>query len=188
MVDDDHEFPPGHFEACLAALQRDPDAVWNIPERRPGSPHLHRPSELLATGASAPPEDPQDSKAIADGSVIYPATIFEQGIWFNENFMMGPVYLEFGERLSHYEYRIREVENTFVHHNNEDRSIPDKKIWFSARIYSMLCKALIYSDNTKERAKIAFYILVRASRSFGIFLSVLPKVLREVIKTYENLD
>src|SRR6476469_9776639 len=34
-VDDDHEFPPGHFAECFAAVARDPEAVWIIGEFLP---------------------------------------------------------------------------------------------------------------------------------------------------------
>ena len=31
-MDDDHEFPSGHFEECLKALQIDPESIWIIGE------------------------------------------------------------------------------------------------------------------------------------------------------------
>src|SRR4051812_12145666 len=100
-MDDDHEFPPGHWSECEAAVERDRECVWVIGEIHPGghAPDLRFPGELHPRGFSTMPRDLDHTWAISDGASIYPASIFESGLLFSEAFKFGASYLEFGSRL-----------------------------------------------------------------------------------------
>ncbi len=155
-MDDDHEFPPGHFAACRNALERDPTSVWTIAEKRPQTNTLHRPGQLNLRGYPVTPSDDQDSRAIADGSTIYPRRLFEDGIFFVEDFRMGPVYLEYGSRIHRLGARIRELRETHVFHHLEDREITDTERHLAARFFTMMTHALVHNQSWRAVAMMAF--------------------------------
>ena len=86
-MDDDHEFPPGHFERCLEAVASDSAAIWIIGEHlaadtdRTIPPQC--PGQLHPRGFSTLPPNPDDCWALANGATIYPRTIFDAGHRFS---------------------------------------------------------------------------------------------------------
>ncbi|MCS4199745.1 hypothetical protein GGP93_001172 [Salinibacter ruber] len=154
-MDDDHEFPPGHFAASRNAVKRDPTSVWTIAEKRPQTSRLHRPGQLNLRGYPVTPSDHQDSRAIADGSTIYPRRLFEDGILFVEDFKMGPVYLEYGSRIHRLGVRIRELRDTHVFHHLEDREITDAERHLAARFFTMMAHALVHDPSWRAVAMMA---------------------------------
>src|SRR5437868_4802839 len=157
-MDDDHEFPAGHMAECLAAISRDPEAVWIIGEFLPNQEYRDEPPEcpgqLHPRGFSVPPPNPDDCWAIADGATIYPRKVFDSGLRFAESFKFGAPYLEFGSRLHFLGYRIRQITSTYVvhHYDPENRSLADPEEELAAEFFAMLCHSLIYQPSLKNKA------------------------------------
>jgi glycosyltransferase involved in cell wall biosynthesis len=173
-MDDDHELPEGHLEACLAAVRSDPEAIWVIgewiPERHPLALPVPAPGELHPRGFAVPSAPGEPSSAIADGSTIYPRTIFERGVRYPEEFTFGMVYLELGERLTHLGYRIRRLDSTYVlHHSDPATSTSEPEMEESARMYAMLCHSFLYRRSLRNASltmlELARRLVVGGARS-----------------------
>ena len=156
-MDDDHEFPSHHFAECLAAVSRDPEAIWIIGEflpdqmERANGPEC--PGQLHPRGFSVAPTNPDDCWAIADGATIYPQKVFDRGLRFAEAFKFGAPYLEFGSRLHFLGYRIRQITSTYVmhHYDAANRSLADPGEELAAEFFAMLCHSFIYQPSLKNR-------------------------------------
>ena len=125
-MDDDHEFPVGHWTRCEEAVAWDPGSVWIIGEIVPSQGLLDTdqcPGELHPRGFGVRPADPDDTWAIADGATIYPADIFRSGITYCEAFRFGLAFQEFGSRLHSLGYRIRHLRGTYIIHHHEQTSL-----------------------------------------------------------------
>ena len=157
-MDDDHELPPGHLDACLAAIDLDPDAVWTLSELRPGDPQGDGrdtpPGQLNARGFSGPPASNAPMWAIADGATIYPRSIFTEGHLIVDDFPFGAAYLEFGSRLHRAGFRIRHLAGTYVihHYDPATRSFLDLRIDLASRFFAMLSHALVLQPTAGNRA------------------------------------
>lgn len=162
-MDDDHEFPAGHFAACLAAIGEDPDAIWALGEWIPAWGELRGPvagpGEIDARGGSVLPRDPQRSSAIADGATIFPRQVFDDGVRYAEEFTFGPAYLELGERLAHLGYRIRHLGSTHVIHHATPRSIRDPETIDAARMYATICHSFLYRPTMGNRVVTSLKLL-----------------------------
>ncbi|GEM_PF-1409203 len=148
-MDDDHEFPAGHMEACARAVRGAPGAVWIIGERMPGDPPGREwvcPPQLHPRGFSTTPRPGERIWAIADGAAIYPREIFDRGQRFYEGFVFGASYLEWGSRLWHLGYEIRHLSETYVIHHAVPggRSYEDPLNDAAARLFAGLCHSFIY--------------------------------------------
>jgi glycosyltransferase involved in cell wall biosynthesis len=114
-MDDDHEFPEGHFDVINRAVSQDPESIWIIGEYNEhptASSQLGLPGEIQPRGFSGPPQDYDDCFAISDGAAIYPKTILDTHHYL-EAFSFGHLYLEFGARLKALGYRIRLCPDTY---------------------------------------------------------------------------
>lgn len=166
-MDDDHEFPPDHFAACLSAIEHDPDAVWIIGEVIPGQTVSGRftvcPGQLHPRGFSVTPPDPQRCWAIADGASIYPRRIFTRGIRYSESFRFGAAYLEFGSLLHALGYRIRFLDTTYIVHHLDlnHRSYMDAEMELSARLFAGLCHSFLYKPTLKNKTLCALEMIRR---------------------------
>jgi glycosyltransferase involved in cell wall biosynthesis len=148
-IDDDHEFPRGHFRECLRAIRADPRAIWIIGEFVPGEefrPPPHCPAQLHPRGFSVTPPDPDRCWALADGASIFPREVFDRGNCYVEFFVFGASYLEFGSRLYWLGYHIRFLAETYVvhHFDASNRSYADQEIDIGSRVFSTLCHSFIY--------------------------------------------
>lgn len=156
-MDDDHEFPPGHIDACLAAIAQDPEAVWTLSELRPGDPHgdgrQTPPGQLNARGFSEPPAPGAPIWAIADGATIYPRWVFTSGQLFVDDFPFGAAYLELGSRLHRAGFRIRHLEDTYIihHYDPATRSFLDRRVDLASRFFAMLAHALVHQPAARNR-------------------------------------
>jgi glycosyltransferase involved in cell wall biosynthesis len=156
-MDDDHEFPPGHFEACVAAIDSDPDAIWVIGERYPAnSPDVPTcmPAELTARGYSRLPDDPDHCWAISCGASIYPRFLIDRDILNADYFKFGPLYLEYGSRLHWLGYRIRHLRGTHVIHHLDlaTRSWLSQEIDLSSKLFATMCHTRLYQPSLRNRA------------------------------------
>jgi len=122
-MDDDHEFPPEHFDVVAEAVKQSPEDIWIISERSKANDFktLQNPSQLGPSGYGYSPCDTDDCWAIADGCTVYPKRIFGAGIRMVEEWPFGQAYLEFGARL-YFEYgkKCRLVNGTHVVHHFEN--------------------------------------------------------------------
>lgn len=155
-MDDDHELPPGHLEACLQAIASDPDAVWVIgewiPDWGPVEVPVPPPGEVHPRGFTVQPADPARSAALADGSTIFPSSVFKDvGVRYADGFAFGIVYLELGDRLAHLGYRIRVLGSTYIVHHATPSSIEDADATAAARVFTMLCHSFFYRPTMRNR-------------------------------------
>jgi glycosyltransferase involved in cell wall biosynthesis len=169
-MDDDHEFPVDHFAHCIEAATAEPESVWTIGEHLAGRPQHGKPpfpGEIGPRGFTVPPRDPHDSRAIADGSTIYPRSIFDRGVRYSEAFSFGPVYLELGCRIRELGYTIRWLESTHVVHHFDPaaRSVDDPETVLAARIFAMLCLVNRYEPSLRGRALCSVEIAYRLARA-----------------------
>jgi glycosyltransferase involved in cell wall biosynthesis len=155
-MDDDHEFPLGHWQECEAAVVRDPVCVWIIGEMGPTQTLRDAnksPGELHPRGFSQPPRDPNHTWAIADGASIYPAGIFAAGVAYSEAFKFGSSYLEFGSRLHWLGYRIRHLPDTYVIHHFDagTRSFSDAQEELAAKAFATLSHSFAYQPTLRNK-------------------------------------
>lgn len=157
-MDDDHEFPEGHFEKCMEALRHDASSIWIIGEHYPGDTNLSVPppcpGQLVARGFSIAPPNREDCWAISDGATIYPRTVFDRGVQYVESIKFGAAYLEFGSRLHWLGYRIRQLLTTYVIHHFDPsaRSFMDPDNEMSSRFFAMLSHSWIYQPRVSNKA------------------------------------
>lgn len=156
-MDDDHEFPAGHWHECECAVRDEPTAVWIIGEHYPGSRSFvvppPCPGQLHPRGYSTSPQDSQRSWALADGASIFPLKVFLMSGGYYEGFVFGASYLEFGSRLCASGVSIRQLASTFVihHYDPDNRSISDVSIDTASRVFAMWCFSFAYQRTFRNR-------------------------------------
>jgi glycosyltransferase involved in cell wall biosynthesis len=156
-MDDDHEFPVGHIQACLEAIESDPETIWTIGESYPDGPKLHLPvpipGQLHPRGFSAKPNDMLDYYGISCGATIYPRSVVDKGILNLELYAFGMLYLEYGARLVNNGYRIGFLDSTYVvhHYDEKNRSVSSLNILNSARIFSMIMFSFYHKRSLRNR-------------------------------------
>jgi len=131
-ADDDHTHPEGFVRTIADAIESDPEAIWTVSERSPNRPTdpLEPPGELRSNGTIGPPENAEDSAAIACGSTVYPRKIFESGLYYNETYRFGGIWYLWGHQLRKAGFRIRHCPETFVwHHTESSRPRQDDLEW-----------------------------------------------------------
>jgi glycosyltransferase involved in cell wall biosynthesis len=152
-MDDDHRLPVDHLATCVDAVASDPTAIWTVGERGyvDGQYHatLETANQLHPSGLGQSVQDLDDNWAIADGSTIYPAQVFEQGHKMVEWYGYGPSYLEFGPYLYRHGFKSRCVRGALVEHYadkttlnrmNDSRAI-------ESRLFASLCFNLYFRTN-----------------------------------------
>ena len=163
-MDDDHEFPPGHFEQCITALEQDRESIWIIGEYYPTNADRTAPppcpGQLHPRGFSVAPPDPQNCWAMADGAAIYPREVFDRGLRYAESFRFGAAYLEFGSRLYWLGYRIRQLLGTHVlhHYDPATRSFHDPENELASRFFAMMCHSFRYQPTVENKLLTTFAI------------------------------
>ena len=155
-MDDDHEFPPGHFRICLETVRTHPAKVWIIGETYPDPRDTRKqscPGQLHPRGFAFLPPDADNCWAISDGATIYPIGIFQRGIRFAEYYRFGASYLEFGSRLYWLGYRIGFLPSTAVihHYDVKTRSYQDKELDRSSRLFAALCHSFLYQPTLRNK-------------------------------------
>jgi len=184
-MDDDHTFPPGHFARCLEAVTRDPKAIWTTGEICLLDGHQHGIAEtanqLHPSGLGGPVSNLDDNWSIADGSTIYPASVFQRGARMLEDFSYGPTYLEFGALLYHHGYRSRCLPGVHVEHHTTRETLDRGARDFaasSAWLFASLCYNLHFRPNYLRAAKYALAVVagskdrVRLIQAFPHLLSL----------------
>lgn len=160
-MDDDHEFPPGHIESCLRAMQAEPATVWIIGEFIPemlrdgaDTSRVECPPELHPRGFSVPPSCSRRTWAIADGATIYPRQIFALGERMAEFYVFGAAYLEWGSRLYWRGYTISHLQATYVihHFDPSSRSYDSIEVELSSRLFAAMCHSFLYQRTVRNIA------------------------------------
>jgi glycosyltransferase involved in cell wall biosynthesis len=154
-VDDDHLFPPGHWEICHRAVEFDPESVWAIGEISGLDGKISTvdlPAQLHPRGFSVKPVNTQDCWAISDGATIYPRYVFDAGHRFDESFRFGQAYLEFGSRLYSFGVRIRVLDATFVFHRQDmpSRSSDGARNDLASALAAGLSHSFLYQRNPRN--------------------------------------
>ncbi len=190
-MDDDHEFPPRHVATCLGAIAGDPEAIWVIGERLPDAPEEQGrvcPPQLHPRGFSATPTGDGPMWSIADGSSIYPRTVFGRGLRFAEEFPFGAAYLEWGSRLHWLGYRIRHLSETHViHHFDErSRSYLDDRIDLSSRFFAMFAHAGLYQPTLANRLLCGAEVLKQTLRAPSLAFAS-ARVARRVYREHRDV-
>ena len=153
-MDDDHEFPDGHWARCEEAVAEDPDSIWIIGEHVPLSGHFNLvPGALHPRGFSVMPPDPDHTWALSDGASIFPASVFAAGVRYSEAFRFGASYLEFGSRLYRLGYRIRHLPGTWVIHHADaaTRSFHDREEDLAAKVFATLSHSFAYQPTLRNK-------------------------------------
>jgi glycosyltransferase involved in cell wall biosynthesis len=179
-MDDDHELPAGHLERCLAAIAAEPETIWVIGEHLAGREAAGpppAPGELDPRGFTVEPRDPQSSRAIADGSTIYPRVVFDRGVRFVEAFPFGPTYLELGARLRWLGYRNRWLDSTYVVHHFDPhaRSFDDDESILAARVFAMLCLVNLYEPSLGGKLSCTAALAAHLLRRPRVALGAIPR-------------
>jgi len=180
-MDDDHTFPPGHFDLCLTAVRSDPQAIWTTGEITDIDGRLYYQTETAAqlhpSGVGAPVRDPDDNWAIADGSTIYPRRIFDDGLRMVEDFAYGSSYLEFGAYVYHHGFRSRCIPGAKVEHH-ADKSMAERSgdpRVLESLLYASLCFNLCFQPNSFRACKYSLACF-RDSGFKADFLLKIPKL------------
>jgi len=176
-MDDDHTFPAGHFARCLAALERDPQAVWACDETSYLDGHLYAraqaATQLHPSGVGGPVADPDDNWAVADGATIYPRAVFDRGLRMVEDYGYGSSYLEFGAYLYQHGFRSRLLRDTCIEHHAEPATLSRGDL--RGRLFASLCFNLHFRPHRLMTAKYLFsYAVIRRPT----LLLELPAMLR----------
>jgi glycosyltransferase involved in cell wall biosynthesis len=151
-MDDDHEFPANHMEQCLRAVESDPDAIWTTGELGEINgywlPRANYANQLEPSGVGETIKDPDDNWAVADGSTLYPRSIFDQGYRMVEDYPYGSSYLEFGAYLYHKGFKSRAVKEAYViHHVTEESISRNSKLCIASRLFASFCYNFYFKPN-----------------------------------------
>ncbi|MDX2098580.1 MAG: glycosyltransferase family 2 protein [Leptolyngbyaceae cyanobacterium bins.59] len=168
-MDDDHEFPPQHFEVIQRVVEGDPASVWVFGEYlewpTPDSV-LHLPGEMQPRGFRRPVQNPDDCFAISDGATVYPRPIVTQ-----HPFLEGLRYAgeaEYGARLKALGYRIRYCAETYIiHHTYNTPSaarLEDKAVLTSSLFIGSYLTYSCYLPNGLKKWECLAYFWWRALR------------------------
>lgn len=121
-ADDDHTHPEGYLKEVVSLATQARDRIWIFGERSrnltPSTP-LICPPELDKSGHGGTPADPLNCAAIADGSTLYPRTIFDSGLRYDETYSFGSIWYLWGKVLVKNNWRISFSPSTFIYHHED---------------------------------------------------------------------
>jgi glycosyltransferase involved in cell wall biosynthesis len=163
-ADDDHEHPASFMEACLKALEQDPESAWCVGEVHAWEEVAQGwklPGQLNFSGSSNTPPDTSNSWSWSDGATICPRTVFDSGLRFCESFRFGASYLEFGCLLHTVGIRIRLLETTgVVHHLYEvGRSYHIPVEEYASRYFALLMLGCVYQPRKRNFFLVSMFFL-----------------------------
>jgi glycosyltransferase involved in cell wall biosynthesis len=163
-MDDDHEFPAGHFKIVREWVEKYPNDVLVIGEVSPDSSSLEKPypipGQLHPRGFSSVPKDLDQYFGISCGGSIYPKKIFDLGYRCFEEFLFGNSYLEFGCLLQAKGQKIRPISNTFLIHHYESSELRLDDIVFPSMLFSIICQSWYYQPSNKNKILSMFQMVI----------------------------
>jgi len=190
-MDDDHTFPPGHWEECEAAVKEDAKAFWSIGEvclidgAYWGTAETS--NQLHPSGLGCHIDNPENNWAVADGSTIYPATIFREGHRMIETFSYGSAYLEFGAYLYQLGYVGKCLRGSMVQHHASVSTLTRKGADTNgSRLYAVLAYNLHFRPSLFKAIK---YITacIADSKSPAAMACFLPAAKTAVSKRWGSI-
>ena len=194
-VDDDHTFPEGHFATCLEFLKSDPESIWTTGELllRDGvvQSRAATANQLHPSGLGSSPKDLDDNWTIADGSTIYPASLFARGFRMLEQYGYGSSYLEFGALLYSHGYRCRCIPCAPVEHHAGAETISRQQATDRRQIESHLFASLAFNLYFKPALFSATKYLLAAlwsSRFDPILIARVPVIIWAVYKRWRCFE
>lgn len=143
-MDDDHVWPAGHLETCLAAVRTDPGAIWTTGEIGFVDGEFYsavdRANQLSPSGVGIGITNPEDNWGIADGSTIYPRTVFDRGFRMLEDLGgYGESYLEFGAYLYHNGFTSKCIPQAPIEHYAPRSTITRRPVsLYTSRLYASI--------------------------------------------------
>ncbi|MDB9311793.1 glycosyltransferase family 2 protein [Spirulina sp. CS-785/01] len=190
-MDDDHILPPDHLKKCLEAIQSDPHSIWTTGEIGYIEGEFYNQAEtanqLSPSGVGIGITNPNDNWGIADGSTIYPRTIYDQGFRMLEDYEYGESSLEFGAYLYANGFRSRCILGVYVEHYAEAATITRRPLsMYESRLYSSICYNLYFQKNY------ALFLRYLGSYSWRLrqhknILTYLPQMLNKVYNRWGNI-
>jgi len=191
-MDDDHTFPEDHFKLCIQAVFSDPLSIWTTGEviyvDDVFAGRFDTANQLHPSGVGIAPSDLDDNWAIADGSTIYPVSVFQNGYSMLEIYSYGSSYLEFGAFLYRHGYRSRCVKGAnIIHHAGRetiDRMRKYNRDCVCSYIYASLAYNLYFQPSVTTAICYLMSTLVR-SRDPAL-LRKTPKIVRAVQQRWRN--
>ncbi len=182
-MDDDHRFPAEHLATCIEAVQSDPQSIWTTGETSFLNGDFYGTTavanQLHPAGVGETACDLDNNWAIADGSTIYPATVFTSDHRMVEWYGYGPSYLEFGAYLYSRGFKSRCVRNAVIYHLVETATLHrlDTVEAMESQLFASLCFNLYFRPDRYLALK---YIAARFRQAkFQLwFLKVLPITLQ----------
>jgi glycosyltransferase involved in cell wall biosynthesis len=188
-MDDDHCLPPGHLEQCWQAIHRDPAAIWTTGERGyvDGEFYCHsdRANQLCPSGVGMRITNPDDNWGIADGSTIYPRTVFDRGLRMVDDFnSYGESFLEFGAYLYRHGFKSRCIPAAYVEHYADRLTITRRSrgIYIS-RLYASIAFNRYFCP---DRRRLLRYCLTY-SRHLAPHFADLPRTWNRVRDRWQSL-
>jgi glycosyltransferase involved in cell wall biosynthesis len=136
-ADDDHTHPPYFTESVLSDVMRAPECVWTYSEKHSLCPEepLHPIPELMPDNRITTARDRTHCHGVSDGSTVYPHTIFDRGLRYDETYPFGALWYLWGQLLSRNGYRIQFSDKTFVWHDiNSSLERSDDIAWVEQQI------------------------------------------------------
>lgn len=190
-MDDDHTLPQGHIAECLEAVRRDLHAIWTTGETSFVDGKLFGTaqfaSQLHPSGVGGPVHDVDWNWAISDGSTIYPASVFRQGLRMFEEFSFGSSYLEFGAFAFRCGYHSRCLHGALVEHHANVASLSrgTQPSVILSRVWASLCYNLYFS---RSIAGIIRYV-VPALMSLGVRKGhLVPRLFRSAHRRWRSAN
>lgn len=172
-MDDDHTFPENHFHEVQDWTERYPVDVLTIGEYLPDEepcpftpPGI--PAQLHPRGKSTPPPSLSGYYGISCGGSVYPRKIFEIGYRFEESFLFGSSYLEFGSLLKSKGQKMRFIDTTYLIHHLEHADLRRPHIVAPSLICSLLCHSFHYQPSLENQfktlIKLAIFAITRNAK------------------------
>jgi len=192
-MDDDHLLPEGHFALCIEAVASDPEAIWTTGElglvdgQYDGRTEVAH--QLHPSGLAIPPDDPDNNWAIADGSTIYPASVFARGFRMVEDFSYGSSYLEFGAFLVHHGYHCRSIKGAIIEHHYKTAPANRHRVFnkqlSASHLYASLAYNLFFKRNLFKACRYTLSHLWHVRFNPAIVLQI-PTLYARVARRWRN--
>lgn len=187
-MDDDHEFPEGHFRACIDAIEQDRQAVWTIGEYYPTDTlrtlPVNMPGQMHPRGFSSKPGKALEYYGISCGATIYPRSVVDKNVLNLESYTFGMLYLEYGARLLNNGYHIKFLDTTYIvhHYDENNRSISSLSILSSARLFSMFMFSFYHKRGLRNKLLTVLQIgieLLRNNYSLNVVIHAYKNYIKE---------
>ncbi|MBP0016506.1 MAG: glycosyltransferase family 2 protein [Cyanobacteria bacterium SBLK] len=191
-MDDDHVLPPEHFQQCLEAIAEDPQAIWTTGELGYIDGRFYKKVEtanqLSASGVGIGITNLDDNWGIADGSTIYPRSIYDRGFRMLEDYGYGESFLEFGAYLYANGFRSRCIVGAYVEHYAEAITITRRPLsMYESRLYASICYNLYFKKNYPKFLRYLTSYSLRLSQKRNL-VRYLPEIFEKIKKRWGEIE